>query len=59
MKRYLIINHYFKGTYQTDLIEKQDLIDLKKGDMDLIIDTWRKGSFYDNIANMWKEIKEE
>lgn len=58
MRRYLIIKHYLKGTYTANVITREDLIKLKNGDIELIIDT-EKCTFFDYESNSWKDIPKE
>lgn len=55
MKRYIIVDHFLKGTHQKDEITRDDLVGAKNKDCDLIIDTQRE-TYYDDKSNEWKEI---
>lgn len=55
MKRYLIIGYYGEN-YQTDAIQKQDLVRVKERVTDFVIDT-QNGTVFDPDTNSWKEIE--
>lgn len=57
MKRYLIVKHFYKGTYQTDTITVEDLAKAKQGDMEQIIDL-QNTTWFDPKTNAWIDIKE-
>ena len=56
MKRYLIIKHYIYGTYQADTIERKDLLDLKSGTSEAIIDITNQ-TYFDPTKNEWVKIE--
>lgn len=56
MRRYLIIEHMWKETYTTNVITKDDLLDVKKGNSRMLIDT-QNGTYFNPETNEWKEIK--
>lgn len=53
--RYLILDHYFKGTYMTNDLAKEDLILKKDNRIKMIIDMTNK-TFFDPEKNSWEEI---
>ncbi len=55
MKRFLIINHFLKGTHQKDEVTREDLAGAKNRDCDLIVDTVKE-TYYDHKENQWKEV---
>jgi len=54
MKRYLKVTGYM--VFQSDEISKRDLIDVKSGSIDWVIDT-SNGKYFDAKENKWLEIK--
>lgn len=58
MKRYLLVKHWMhdKKTVQTDMIERKNLLDLKDGMCEAIIDT-QNNTFFNAESNSWDEIK--
>lgn len=58
MKRYLLIKHWGKGTYTTDVITKKELLECKDNMCEEIIDL-EKGTYFGPKENQWVEIKEE
>lgn len=54
--RYLIVKHYIKGTYFTNNITREDLVGLKNGDCELIVDT-ENNTYFEVDTNSWKEIQ--
>lgn len=53
MKRYLITSDY--DLYTIDEITKDDLVRLKQGKLQLIVDT-KEGKYFDVDNNNWKDI---
>ena len=58
IKRYLIVKHFYKGTYQTDEITRADLASVKNGECEEIIDT-KNCTYFDHEKNSWEEIPEK
>lgn len=57
MNKFLIINHFIKGTYITSFVGKVELIGLKQKDIDKIIDL-TNNTYFDAETNKWEPIKE-
>jgi len=58
MKKYLIVKNYIYGTYQTDQIEKKDLLDIKERMTEAIIDITNQ-TYFDPKSNQWVQIGEK
>lgn len=57
MKRFLIIKNFLHGTYTTPLVDRKDLVGVKSGETDHIIDL-KNGTEYNPRTNAWEPIKE-
>lgn len=55
MKRYLVVGGY-KSFEQKDELVKKDLIDLKDGIVDHILDV-QDGKYFDHKDNVWKHLQ--
>lgn len=58
MKKYLIVKHWLKGTYTSDLLEKNNLLEMKEHMIEMIIDLENK-QYFDPEENKWIDIKVE
>lgn len=53
--KYLVIDHFLRGTYVTNDLTKQDLVHKKEGLIKMIINLIEK-TYFDPEKNSWEEI---
>lgn len=56
MKGFIILDHYLTGTYQTNHLTKDDLVNVKNGYSKGVIDI-DNSKIFDVDKNEWVEIK--
>lgn len=54
--KFLIIKHWIKGTYYTDTITREDLVEAKRDSSMTIIDL-ENSKYYDQENNVWVVIE--